>query len=142
VRVPVPVQACEARGGKRLVDRRHHLHPRITLGHAGREIGELARERGIEETGVARTASVVHKPDDRLEVELAQASERAIGPRPTRFVCVGRRDLLPEHRVANGGDAEGGKAIEVVKAAAVTARFDLVEVAITDPVDRALETAP
>src|SRR5829696_3242773 len=48
MRVPVAIEAAEARGGQRLVDRRKHLDPRIAPRHALRVPGEERRKTRIE----------------------------------------------------------------------------------------------
>ena len=91
---------------------------------------------------MARPAAVVDEADDRLQPALAEGRQARIGPGPVGAVEAVGRDLLPQHRVAQGAQAEAGEARQVAYAAMVAAAVELGKEAVVDAVDRALEAAP
>ena len=142
MRVPVAVQAAEACGGERLVDRGVVAHPRIPLGNGLRELRESIRQGGIDQAGRCRAAPVVKEAHDRRDAELPQAAQPLVRPAPVRGPEAAGRGPFPEHRVPERGDAERGEAVEVVEAVLVPGAADLIDVVVADPVDRALDPAP
>ena len=74
---------------------------------------------------------------------------RPQAPQPLVVPATSRRrpgrsgaDRLPQHRIAERRDAEGGDAIEIVDAGAVACLGDLVAVEIADAGDGAFDAAP
>jgi hypothetical protein len=85
VRIPVAVKGREARGRERLVDRRPHLDPGIAVGDAGGVIGELLREIGIEQAGVARAGAMVEQPADDFDAALPQHRQPLVAHEKSSF---------------------------------------------------------
>jgi hypothetical protein len=142
VRVPVAVEAAEPGRRQRLVDRRVELQPGVALGHPRGVLGEAGGEARPGESGVAGAAAVVDQPRDRGQAEPAQAAEPLVRPAPVGAPGAVRGDPLPQHRVADGPDAQRGEVVEVARAVLVAAQHGLVDVAVADPGDGALEPAP
>ena len=100
VRIPVAVEAAEARGRQRLVDRRVVAIHGIALGDGARERARALGEARIERATCTRgPLPWWTQPDDRPDAELAQprraaasVQRQSIASRPSR------RDALPQHR--------------------------------------------
>jgi len=82
VRIPAAVQGAKTSGGKRFIHRRIRVEPRIALRDGARVFCKLFGKGGVEQVRVARTAAVVQQADDGMNVELTQACEARICPRP------------------------------------------------------------
>jgi hypothetical protein len=92
---------------------------------------------------VPRPAAVVDEADDGPHPEVAQAGQALVGPRPVDDRGVrARRALLPQHRVAQGADAEPREAFEVAGSRDVAVALELAEVGVVHAVDRALHPTP
>jgi hypothetical protein len=85
---------------------------------------------------------MVHKADDGAHAQVAQVPQSFVGLSPVARIRSVWRDVFPQDWVAERGDAEGGKAIEIIEPMSVPGSRNLVVKAVADPVDRALDTAP
>src|SRR3954447_25016834 len=84
----------------------------------------------------------MQEPDHRADPKFSQSGQPAIGPSPVDLVEADRGKTLPDHRKANGSDAESREAVKVLVAPFVARPLDLVEPLLPYPVNRALDTAP
>src|SRR5688572_26969464 len=85
---------------------------------------------------------MVQEPDDRVHPELAHTRQPLVTPAPVNLVRVIWCKPLPEYRMAQGSDSEGGDPCQVIGPHVVTGPDHLVEPAIADAVDRAFDPAP
>ena len=84
------IQAAEARGRERLVDRRVLADPRITPRHLIGVLREQGWKRRIEQIRVLRAAAMMQQSYDGLDLQLAQALQALIGPCPEKLLWVTR----------------------------------------------------
>jgi hypothetical protein len=138
----VTVEAAEAGGRQRLVDRGEHVHPRVarrdTLSVTGQQIGELR----IDQTGIARAAAMMDKTCNRPDAEFAQASKTLVRPGPVADVRMLGRDGLPHDRVAHRPDPESRDGIEVGQALKMSCLLHLIAELVSDLHNSALNAAP
>jgi hypothetical protein len=85
---------------------------------------------------------VVDEADDRLDAQPPQLREAAVGTRPVGRGGAARSGVFPQHRIAQGAQAERCEAREIVGAAMVPAAVELGEVPVADAVDRAFDATP
>ncbi len=85
---------------------------------------------------------MVDQPDDRLDAEPLQRDQPLVRPAPVSRSEPGRRDALPQHRLAQRADAERCKTIEVIVAHRMAITIQLAEIAIVHAIDRAFDAAP
>src|SRR3954470_7278953 len=142
VRIPMPVEAAEARGGERLVHGRVVLEPRIALGYRARKLRQLLGKARRHEACVPRAAAMVNEPGDGVDAELAQATQALVWPAPVGARRAVGRDALPEYGIAQLAHAQLGDAFQVIDALGVTAALHLAEVLVADAVDGAFDAAP
>src|SRR4051812_21884471 len=107
-----------------------------------REVSQLLGKFRIDQTRVARPASVVQESDDRRDSQLAHARHRFVSRCPISIVQGPWRDTLPQHRVAESPNAQLAEAVEIVETIVVPTQRDLIEVAVADPIHGALDPAP
>ncbi len=136
------VEAGEAGGGERLVDRGPHLDPRIALGDPGGIIGQLRREVRIEQVGVARARAVMEEAADHLDAALAKHGEPVVGPGEIELVRAFRSDRLPQDRESDRRQAEPGHQVDVRPPVAVTGLRCLVSIRVVEPDNGAFGASP
>ena len=140
--VPQAIEAAEAGGGQWLVDRRVGVEPGIAFGDPGREGDELRHEVRGGELGMARTVAVVQESRDRPQPQLAHALEPLVRPAPVRSGGPVGLDPLPQHRIADRGDAERGELVKILDTLVVPVQPCLVDQLVADPGHGAFQTAP
>ena len=79
---------------------------------------------------------------DRANVKPAEFMKGSIGPVPICALVIERGNSFPKNRMTESLDSELCKALEVVETRAVSAAFQLLEIAIVDTVDCAFHAAP
>jgi hypothetical protein len=97
---------------------------------------------GIEQAGGHRAAAVMDQAQDRTDTVLAKPIQPLIMPGLQAFTVCRSGETFSQQRIAQGGHAQPGKTIQIVGPRIVARQSDLIQIAITDPVDRALGTAP
>ncbi len=142
VRVPHAVQAAEARGRQRLVDRGVGRDPGGAPRHLPGVRGQLLGKFGVQQAGVARAAAVVQQRDDRLPPPGAEAGELPVGPAPVGGVRAAGRDLRPQCRVTDAARPQAGQQVEVAGTFQMPAPFELVEVGVADAVEGTFDPQP
>ena len=142
VRVPHAVQAGKARRGADLVDRGVVLEPWIARGDGAGIVGQALGKARIDQARVARAAAVVDQAGDRGDAGVAQRIEALVGPAPVGALEAVGRGALPQHRVADGANAERGEAVDIAGAVGMTVTVELAEIRILHTVDGAFEAAP
>ena len=140
--MPQAIEAAEAGGGQWLVDRRVGVEPGIAFGDPGREGNELGHEVRGGELGMSRTVAVVQKSRDRPQPQLAHTPEPLVRPSPVRIGGPVRLDPLPQHRIADSGDAERGELVKIVGTVVMPVQPCLVDQLVADPGHGAFQTAP
>jgi hypothetical protein len=85
---------------------------------------------------------VVRQPHDGADVELPQASEPLVHPRPVDVLDAVGRDPLPQHRIADGADTQAREEVKIFHTRGVAVALHLVEEHVPHTVDGALEAAP
>src|SRR5829696_1617233 len=142
VRVPMSVERREAGGRQWFVDRREGVDPWVPLADRSRKSCQVVRELWIEQSRPAWTAAVMTESDNGPDAKLAHSRQPFVGPAPVGLRWISRHHALPEHGVTKCFDTEFGESVEIVEPLLVTGPNDLVHVAVTDSVDRALDSAP
>src|ERR1043165_2657315 len=79
---------------------------------------------------------------DGTDPQRSQYCEPLIRPSPVRPIEGIRRDALPQHGVPQRGDAESGKAFEILQAMLMAAALCLIEPLVANSIDRAFDAAP
>jgi hypothetical protein len=138
----VAVKGGEARRGQRLVHRRPHLDPRIAIGDPCGEIGELVREIGIEQLGVARPRTMVEESSDDPDPALAKHRQPLVRPGEVQLVGPVGGDRFPEDRVANRLDPEAGDQVDVAPTLEVAGLRALVSKLVAEANDGAFDPSP
>ena len=119
------------------------VDPRIALRDRARRSAPAARETADRAARCSRAAAVVQQADDRPNAERRSRASRSSVQRQSSAVEAVRRDAFPEHRIAQRADAERGeRGRDRRSAASCPLALELIETAIADPVDRALDAAP
>lgn len=103
--------------------------------------GKAAPENGIQEDGSSWTAPVVKQPDDRSDREFAPTSQPQVGPDPVRRGGIARCRAFPKYGIADGGYAQLREPVEILDPIQVPVEFELIQEAVADAIDRALQTA-
>ena len=142
MRIPVPVEAAEARRGQRLIDRRKHLDARITAGNHCRVLGQQLGKFGIEQICVMRAAAMMDEPSDRRDPQTGKPREPGVVPVPIGAVRVVRSHLLPKHRVSQNAKPQFGDGIQVFRSMTVAGLQKLVAEGVVHPGNCALDSAP
>ena len=142
VRVPDACQTREARRGQDFVDRGVVLGPGVACRYRAGVLGELFGEGWVDQARMLRTAAMVDQADDRRHAEPLQGRQARVGPGPVGVLDAVGGGALPQDGIADGLDAEGSEAFDVLQAAGVAVAVHLAEVRITHAVDGAFESAP
>src|SRR3954454_22327527 len=85
---------------------------------------------------------MVHQPDDRANAEITQQPEPLVRPAPVDQIGAVRSHSLPQRRIPQCADAELRELLQVVRTPVVAGPRELIEPAIADAIDRALDAAP
>src|SRR3954467_2331304 len=120
MRMPMPVEPGEASRSQRLVKRGEGVEPRIPLDDPAGKASQVPRELWIKQSGPARPTAVVTEADDGPDAEVPQTAEPLVGPAPIGIIGIIGDDALPEHRVAEGANAERGEPVEIIEPRIVT----------------------
>ncbi|CAO4137461.1 hypothetical protein OFEAOIEE_LOCUS5235 [Methylorubrum extorquens] len=142
VRIPMAVEAREARRRQRLVHRGKILDLRIVFGDPPGMAGEKVGIGRIEQARVARAAAVMGQPCDRPDAETVEMRQARIVPGPVAGVGIVGSDGLPQDREAQGADAEARHGVEILRAVPMPSFHHLIAKAVMDPDDAAFDTAP
>jgi hypothetical protein len=142
VRVPLAVQAGEARRRQWLVDWRVLLDPGIALRNSPGVCSQTGWKGRVQQIRVTRAAAMVYQTRDRADAKFAQSGQALVGPAPVGVSHAVWRGSLPQNRVPHRADSQPGDQIQVAQAVVMTAADGLVKVPITNPINRCLRAAP
>ncbi|MEY2563445.1 MAG: hypothetical protein QOH88_1638 [Verrucomicrobiota bacterium] len=142
VRIPVSVKSAEARCGQRFVDRSIGIERGITSRDRGRITGELFGKLRIEKIRSRRSTAMMQQTCNRANPELAQPSHVAIAPAPIDRSIGGAGQRFPQDGKAQRPQAQLREPIQIALALPMAGSFQLVEEAVTDSIDCALDSAP
>src|SRR5687767_10212382 len=142
VRIPMPVEAAEAGCRQRFVHRRKFDDPGIPASDRACEPRQLVGKTGIKKRGIRGSAAVIQEAGDGPHIQLAQPREPLVRPAPVEMVDALRSDAFPQHRVAQGANAERREGGEVVDPRIVSRPDELIKKLVADAVHRAFDAPP
>ena len=140
--IPMAVQRTEPRRRKRFVDGGVVLKPWISRRNRASVCGELFRERWVEQVRAAGPAAMVEQRRNRSDVARAQQFETFVRPRPVGRRQPVRSDAFPQDRITHRAKADRCESGDVVLPVVMARLPDLIEIDVTDAIDRALDPAP